>query len=100
MPSRMSTFDAAISRTIASAASSVKPPKKTARRRKRICSAEVRRSWLQAIAPRIVRWRSGRSRDPLVSRSRRCCNFGSIAAGGKSRVRAAASSMAKGSPSS
>src|SRR3712207_8807249 len=30
-----------------SAASSVKPPAKTARRRKRVCSSSVSRSWLQ-----------------------------------------------------
>ena len=37
----------------ASAASSVQPPAKTARRRNSACSSAVSRSWLQAIAPRM-----------------------------------------------
>ena len=51
--------------TTASAASSVQPPAKTARRRM-VCSSWVSKSWLQAMASRIVCCRAGR-RERLAS---------------------------------
>jgi hypothetical protein len=47
-----------------------------------------------------VRWRSGRSRAPPVSRLNLSSIRASSACGGSSRTLAAASSMASGSPSS
>ena len=58
------------------------------------------RSWLQSMAPRSVRWRSGRSRPPADSRPSRSPRRWAIAAGDRSRIRAAASSIASGRPSS
>ncbi len=84
----------------APAASIVKPPTKTARRRKRAWSSSERRSWLQAMASRIVCRRAGTSRGPPVKSSSRCSSPASSAVGGSIRLRAAASSMASGSPSS
>ena len=83
----------------ASAASKVTPPAKTASRRKSVCSSGASRSWLQAIVSRRVRCRAGASRVPPVSRGSRCSNRASSACGGRIRTRAAASSMASGSPS-
>ena len=80
----------------ANAASAVQPPAKTAAGR-RGAAPRGRRSWLQAIAPRSVRWRSGRSRAP-PPRSRLRPSRSRISAGLSSRIRAAASSMASGSP--
>ena len=80
--------------------SSVKPPTKTASRRKSACSAAVSRSWLQAIVSRIVCCRAGRSRAPPVSSGNRGSSRASSAAGGSTLTRAAASSIASGSPSS
>ena len=48
---------------------------------------------------RSVRCRSGTSRRPLTSRPRECSSRARIAAGGSSFTRAAASSIASGSPS-
>ena len=48
---------------------------------------------------RRVCWRAGASRGPPVSKGRRRCRRASRAGGGSRRVRAAASSMARGSPS-
>ena len=67
------------------------------RRRKSRRSGSDSRSWLQAIAPRSVRWRSGRSRDP-PARSRLDVSRSRISAGLRSRTRAAASSIASGRP--
>ena len=75
------------------------PPTNTASRRKIACSSSDSRSWLQEIAPRRVRWRSGRSRAPPASRSRLDSSRSRMATGPNTRVRAAASSMASGSPS-
>ena len=71
----MSTSEAIASTSapqISSAASSVQPPAKTARRANRSCSAGVSRSWLQAIVARSVRCRSGADREPPASRGSRC----------------------------
>ena len=51
------------------------------------------------MASRIVRCRSGRSRPPPVNTGSRCSNLASSADGGSTFTRAAASSMARGSPS-
>ena len=48
---------------------------------------------------RIVRWRAGASRAPPVSSGRRCSSRASSAAGASTLTRAAASSIASGSPS-
>ncbi len=84
----------------ASAASSVKPPTKTARRRKIICSSSVSRSWLQSMAACIVWRRSGWSRAPWTRRGNRRSSRASIASGDKRGDRAAANSIASGNPSS
>ena len=52
------------------------------------------------MAPRRVRWRSGRVRAPPVSSVRRRWSRGRICSGVRTLVRVAASSMASGSPSS
>ena len=83
----------------ASAASSVQEPANTARRRNRRFSASVSSSWLQSIAWRSVCCRTGRSGPPPVSRASRRSRRPSICAGERMRIRAAASSMASGSPS-
>jgi len=83
-----------------STASSVQPPTKTASRRNSRRSSSSSRSWLQAMAPRSVCWRAGRSRAPPVSSGSRRSRRASIAWGDSSRTRAAASSIASGSPSS
>ena len=67
--------------TTASAASARPPAVEHARRRKIARSASSSRSWLQATAPRRVRWRSGRSRAPPSSRSRLDSRRSRIAAG-------------------
>ena len=77
------------------------PPAKTPRRRKRACSAGASRSWLQAIAAaqgplpgrRVPRPAGEQGQAPL----RQAGAAGP--AGEKQRTRAAASSMARGSPS-
>ena len=78
----------------------VHPPGKTARRRKSVCSSGVRKSWLQAIVLRIVCWRAGRVRAPPVNSGNRCSSRFSSAWGGSILTKAAASSIAKGNPSS
>ena len=83
----------------AARAPAVQPPANTASRRKSRRSGSDRRSWLQAIAPRSVRCRSGRSREP-PARSRLDASRSRIRAGLSSRTRAAASSIASGSPDS
>jgi hypothetical protein len=98
-PSRASTPSAPGSHT-ASADSSVQPPANTDSRASSRRSVSVSRSWLQAMAPRRVRCRSGRVLAPVVSRVRRCWSRGRIWAGVSTLVRVAASSMARGSPSS
>ena len=83
----------------ASAISIGPPPANTPSRANSRRSSGSSRSWLQSIAPRSVRWRSGRSRPPPAPRSSRSPRRCAIAAGESSRIRAAASSMASGSPS-
>ena len=82
------------------AASSVKPPPKTASRRNAVRSSGSSRSSLQAIAARSARCRSGRSAALVVSRGRRRSSRVRIAGGDSTFTRAAASSIASGSPSS
>ena len=65
-----------------------------------LCSSGESRSWLQSIAPRSVCCRAGRSRAPPVRSCSRCSSRASIAAGVSSLTRAAASSIARGRPSS
>ncbi len=84
----------------ASATSSGPPPANTPSRANRRRSSASRRSWLQSMAPRRVRWRSGRSRPPADRRPSRSPSRWAIAAGDRRRTRAAASSMASGRPSS
>ena len=88
----------------ASAASSVQPPAKTARRRKSACSSAVSRSWLQAIVSRSVCCRAGASRGPPVEQAQRRRRGApeplQQRRGGSALIRAAASSIASGSPSS
>jgi hypothetical protein len=96
-PSRTSTSPFGL--TTASAASSVQPPTKTLRRRTSACSSAGSKSWLQAMVSRRVRCRSGASRAPVVRSGRLRSNRLSNAWGGRSRTRAAANSMASGSPS-
>ena len=55
---------------------------------------------LHSIVPRTVRWRSGRSRGPPTNRLSAESRRSRISAGDIVRVRAAASSMASGTPSS
>ncbi len=76
------------------------PPANTPSRANRRWSSGSSRSWLQSMAPRSVRWRSGRSRPPDDSRPSRSPSRCAIAAGESSRIRAAASSIASGRPSS
>ena len=83
-------------RRSASAASSVQPPAKTARRAKRSCSAGVSRSWLQAIVARSVRCRSGADREPPASSGSRCSSRSSSTGSESAFTRAAASSIASG----
>ena len=54
----------------------------------------------QSSVARSERWRSGRSRGPKVSSSRRFSNRSSSDGSGSSRARSAASSIASGRPSS
>ena len=100
-PSRTSTSSARSGSAIACATSGDHSSASTARRRKMTCSAGVSRSWLQASVARRVCWRAGRSRAPPPdSRSSERPSRSRIALGAKRRMRAAASSMASGSPAS
>ena len=81
-----------------------RPPGCSPRRRRRGAGrgpapAGLSRSWLQARAARTVWCRAGSSRRPPTRRSRRCSRRERMACGGRARLRAAASSMARGSPS-
>ena len=93
-----STRDPSVSRSASatrSAASSVAPPAKTARRANRRCSAGSSRSCDHSIVERSVRWRGSASRPP-VNRSRRWERRSRICAGARTFARAAASSIASG----
>ena len=81
------------------AASSVRPPEKTASRAKSVFSPSSSSVWLHSMAPLRVRCLSGRSRAPPVRSFRRRPSLPSMALGGRSLTLAAASSMASGSPS-
>src|SRR5271165_2750554 len=76
------------------------PPANTEHTPSSRLAPSVSRSWLQPIVARSVCCRSGRSRPPPVSSPSECSSRGKIASGGSSLTRAAASSMASGSPSS
>ena len=98
----MSTSEPSVSTSApqtASAASSVQPPANTARRAKSCCSGSSagrgsRRSWRGAFAGvRARRAHPGQQRQPLLEPLEQC-------AGGSTLMRAAASSIASGSPSS
>ena len=65
-----------------------------------LAPAGRRRSWLQAIASRIVCRRSGRSRPPPVSSGSRRSNRSRSVGNDRWVTRAAASSIARGTPSS
>ena len=83
----------------ASAASIVNPPVNTASRRNRICSGSVSSAWLHSIAPRRVRWRGRAVLLPEESNPNTSSSLAAICWGSSTRARAAASSMARGSPS-
>ena len=83
----------------ASAASVVAPPANTAKRPKASASRAFSRRWLQSIVARRVRWRSGASRRPCPRPSSTGARRAFSSWTSSSVVRAAASSMASGSPS-
>ena len=85
---------------MAATAGRPKLPANTASRVNRACSSADSRPKLQSSVFRRVRWRSGRSRGPAVSRLIRSPSRASSARGDSSLIRAAASSMASGRPSS
>ena len=82
-----------------SISSSPAPPTNTERRAKSSRSSSSSMSWLHAIAPRSVCCRAGRSRAPADSSPSRSPSRPSIAWGVRTRIRAAASSIASGRPS-
>ena len=95
----LSISDSSVSRSAAqirSAASSVPPPEKTARRAKRARSSSLRSSQLHSIVARSVRWRSGASAAPVVSSDNRRSSRARICSTDRILVRAAASSIASG----
>ena len=98
--SASSAAPASSSPPTALAASSVNLFRKIATRPKRCCAAGSSSSKLQSIAARIVRWRSGASRAPSGSTSRRESRSRTSSAGGRERNHGAASSIASGIPSS
>ena len=83
-----------------SIASVVKPPLKIASRPSSRCSARSSSWMLQSIAERIVRWRTGASRAPRASVSRRESSSRSSSPDGSVRNHGAVSSIASGRPSS
>ena len=84
---------------IVSAAATVAPPANTAKRAKHAFSSSPSRSWLQSIVARSVCWRAGASRAPRGQRGERRSRRSAISRGESSPQRAAASSIASGSPS-
>ena len=84
---------------MASAASGLKLPGNTARRRNTARSSSPRRAWLQSSAPWSDRWRAG-SRRPAVNGASRSPSRSTIWRGEKWGTCAAASSIARGMPSS
>ena len=99
IPSSTSMPRAPSTSQTASAASSSQPPANTDSRRKSRFSLSLNSSWLHSIAALSVCWRAGASTAPRVSKSSRSSRRPSRACGGSVRMRAAASSMASGSPS-
>ncbi len=81
-------------------ASSVTPSTNTLRRARRVCCAVVSRSLLQSSVARSVRWRSGKSWPADIGTARPRSKRSNICRGSRICVRAAANSMASGSPSS
>ena len=85
---------------MASAASNVNPPTKTARRRNSTCSSGTSRSWTSRWWPASSVAAPAGLGAPPVSRASRCSNLACNAAGDRTFTRAAASSIASGNPSS
>jgi hypothetical protein len=79
--------------------SSTKPPVNTATRRSSSRSSSESRLWLQSTDARSVRWRSVAVRGPPVSSRKRSDSPAAIWSTDSIRTRAAASSIANGSPS-
>ena len=75
-------------------------PANTASRRSSTCSCGVSRSWLQSMVARKVRCRGGAVRLPVVSSPNRSASRSAICSTDSARTRAAASSIASGTPSS
>lgn len=98
-PSKASMGRSPCASQTASIASSVRPPEKMAIRAKSVFSPSSRRVWLHSMAPLRVLCLSGRSLAPPVRSLRRLVRRARMELGGKSFMRAAASSMARGSPS-
>ena len=84
----------------ASASSRRKPPENTDSRASRTRAGASSNSWLHVIVAASVCCRAGRSRAPEPGRSRRVVRRSAMARAGNSAMRAAASSMPSGSPSS
>ncbi len=85
---------------IASTASMPAPPANTPRRRKTRCSSSSRWSWLHEIVVRSVWCRAGRSGELASRTSSGRASRRSRSAGCSRRMRPAASSSARGNPSS
>ena len=84
----------------ASTASRLKSPVKTPRRTNRARANGLSRSMLHSTVAWIVRWRSGASRPDVTRRESTRSSFTSMADGVRTRMHAAASSIASGTPSS
>ena len=84
----------------ASTASKLKSPVKTPRRTNRARANGLSRSMLHSTVAWIVRWRSGASRPDVTRRESTRSSFTSMADGVRTRMHAAASSIASGTPSS
>ena len=99
--SRSASSSSSLASQTASAASSVQPPAKTASRanRRLLVVVEQLVAPVDRAAQRLLAG-PGRSRGPPVSSARRSSSRSSIAWGVSSWTRAAASSIASGSPSS
>ena len=99
-PSKTPTGRSPSASQMASMASRVRPPENTESLAKSVRSPSSSRSWLHSMAPRRVRWRAGRSLAPPVRSLRRLERRVRRDFGWSILTRAAASSMARGNPSS
>lgn len=86
--------------TTRSAAVRVKPPAKTASRRNAVRSSVSSMSWLQSRVARSAWCRGGAERAPPTRTANMSSSRSASSAVDSTRSRAAASSMASGSPSS